>query len=212
MVISYFGTLFCKIVFGDTTIAVNPVSRDSSQKSVRFGADIALVSVNDKDFNGVDQVAHGDRQPFIIWGPGEYEIQNVFIKGFPSVSAIHDGETINTMYTMVLEGMTLCFLGALGSKKIPPEIKEALTNIDVLFLPVGEKGTLTPSAAHELSVSLEAKIVIPTLLGSSDTAKKNLLKKFLDEDGSQNIRPIDKLTLKKRDLENKQGEIVVLGK
>ena len=124
-----------RIVFGDTTIAVNPIAKSSSLKTTRFGADIALISLNNKDFNGVEQVTHGEREPFVVSGPGEYEIRRVFIKGFPSVSKYGEEENINTIYTVSLERMHLCFLGALSSRKLNAEIKGAMNSIDVLFVP-----------------------------------------------------------------------------
>jgi hypothetical protein len=36
------------------------------------------------------------------------------------------------------------------------------------------------------------------------------LKTFLKEAGSDGVKPVDKLTLKPRDLAGKQGEVVVL--
>ncbi len=87
MVITYLGGAFIKVQFGDITIAVNPVSKDSKKlKPSRFGADIALVSLNHADFSGLDQVSFGERQAFSVTGPGEYEIKGVFIKGFKSDS------------------------------------------------------------------------------------------------------------------------------
>ena len=90
MVITCLGAEFFKVQFGDITLAFNPVSKDSALaaklKPSRFGADVVLVSAYHEDFNGVDQVTFGDKQPFIISGPGEYEVKSVFIKGFASVS------------------------------------------------------------------------------------------------------------------------------
>lgn len=208
MVITYHGGAFVRIVFGDTTIAVNPIAKGSSLKTTRFGADIALISLNNKDFNGVEQVTHGEREPFVVSGPGEYEIRRVFIKGFPSVSKYGEEENINTIYMVSLEGIHLCFLGALSSRKLNAEIQGAMNSIDVLFVPIGGRGVLGASDAHELSVELEAKIVIPVLYDGSSAQKQ--LKAFLDEDSSKKLAPRDKLTLKKRDLDGKEGEIIVL--
>jgi hypothetical protein len=36
------------------------------------------------------------------------------------------------------------------------------------------------------------------------------LKKYLKTAGEENVKPLDKLTIKKKDLEGKQGEVVVL--
>jgi len=40
--------------------------------------------------------------------------------------------------------------------------------------------------------------------------EKDALKKFLKEEGAEGQGPVDKLTLKKKDLEGKEGEVVVL--
>lgn len=212
MIITYLGLEAFKLQFGDTTIALNPVSKDSKHKNARFGADIALVSCNDKDFNGVDSVAHGGRSPFAVTGPGEYEIKGIFIKGFGSVSNYGLPENskdsrINTIYSIALEGMNLCFLGALNSKDLSAETKEAIDDIDILFVPVGGAGVLSPSVAYELAVKLEPRIIIP--MHYEDVSDKNL-KTFLKEAGEEGVKPLEKLTLKKKDLEGKEGEVIVL--
>lgn len=208
MVISYHEGECFKITFGDTTLVLNPVSKDSKLKKIRFGADIALISLNDVDFNGVDQVAHGGKSPFVIVGPGEYEMHKVYIRGIPSVSNYGGKERINTIYMISLEGINLCFLGALGTRKINAETKELLGNIDVLFVPIGGEGVLSPSEAHELSVELEPNIIIP--MHYAGIGEKDALSIFLKEESVTNNGTLDKLTLKKRDLEGKEGEVVVL--
>ena len=70
MVITRHGLECFKIQFGDTVLVFNPPSKKSKYQSVRFSADIALVSVKHEDFNGVDTVpAKGDNL-FVIDGPG----------------------------------------------------------------------------------------------------------------------------------------------
>ncbi len=212
MVITYLGLEAFKIQFGDTTIALNPVSKDSKYKSARFGADIALVSCNDKDLNGIESVSHGGRAPFAITGPGEYEIKGIFIKGFASESRYGLSENskesrINTIYSIALEGMNLCFLGALNSKDLSTETKEAIDDIDVLFMPIGGEGVLSPSVAYELAVKLEPRIIIP--MHYQNISDKNL-KTFLKEAGEEGVKSVEKLTLKKKDLEGKEGEVIVL--
>src|SRR5580698_5883890 len=115
MVISYQGGGCFKISQGDLTLAFNPPSKDSALKSPKFGADIALVSLDHEDFNGVENAAFGERQPFVIQGPGEYEVKGVAVRGFGSESQYGGQKGVNTIYSVALEGMNLCFLGALGS-------------------------------------------------------------------------------------------------
>jgi len=40
--------------------------------------------------------------------------------------------------------------------------------------------------------------------------QKDALKTFLKEAGAESSKPVDKLTIKKKDLEGKAGEVVVL--
>jgi hypothetical protein len=51
---------------------------------------------------------------------------------------------------------------------------------------------------------LEPKLIIPM------EYDKDTLKAFLKEMGDEKVEEIDKLTLKRKDLEGKEGEIVVL--
>jgi hypothetical protein len=209
MIISYQGIESLKIQFGDTVVAYNPVSKDSKFKSVKYGADIVLVSLNNPDFNGIEQAARGDKEPFAITGPGEYEIGGIFIRGFLSKSKYGGEEKINTIYLMNLEGMNLCFLGALGSAdSIDSETKEALDDVDILFVPIGGSGVLDPAEAYKIAVKLEPKIIIPIHYG--DELNKNALKTFLKEGGEEDVKPTDKLTVKRKDLEGREGDIVVL--
>lgn len=205
MVITYQGGAFVKVQFGDITIAVNPISKDSKLKTSRFGADIALVSLNHPDFCGVDQVSFGEKNAFAVTGPGEYEIKNVFIRGFKSESKYGGENRINTIYTVNLENMHLCFLGALSSKDLPNEVAEAIDDIDILFVSVGAVGTLSPYEAYKLAVKLEPKLIVPLYWGNTAA-----LKTFLKEAGEENTKPVDKLTLKKKDLEGKEADVIAI--
>jgi hypothetical protein len=207
MIISFHGAEHVKITHGENTLAFNPISKQSKLKGASFGADIVFVSINHPDMNGIEQAGRGEKQPFVIVGPGEYEVRDIFARGFNTVSHYGGNEKINTIYLVTLENMNICYLGALGEPKLPSVLTEAIDEIDILFVPIGGDGVLTPAKAHELAVGLEAKIVIPIHYG--DVGEKDALKKFLKEEGSS-VKPIEKLTIKKKDLEGKEGEIVVL--
>ena len=82
MIITYFGEQFFKMGQGDMVLAFNPVNKTAkSDISAHFGADIAFITTNYSLYNGVEQLSHGERMPFVINGPGDYEIKEVFIKG-----------------------------------------------------------------------------------------------------------------------------------
>lgn len=206
MIITYHGLQFFKIQFGDMVIASNPPGKDSSLKAPRFGADIVLVSLHHKDFDGAEELSFGNRKPFVISSPGEYEVKEVAIKGFASKSMYGGEERVNTIYTVHLEGMQLSFLGALSDATLPTEAKEAFDAIDVLFVAVGE-GTLSPKDAYKCALSIEPKLIIPVVMGGDE---KKIISQFLKEAGEGSLDPQEKLTLKKKDLEGKDSDIVIL--
>src|SRR3989344_5133498 len=105
----------------------------------------------------------------------------------------------------MLEDISLCFLGAIDASNLTDYMKAFDGEVDVLFLPIGGSGVLNPEEAYKLAVSLEPKIIIPMHYG--DMAEKNSLKTFLKESGKENLKGIDKLTIKKKDLVDKQGEV-----
>ena len=140
----------------------------------------------------------------MVEGPGEYEIGEVTARGF-GVETKYDGkEKFNTIYQVQLEGMNIVFLGALGDPEIDPKILGELGDIDILFLPIGGGDVLEVPQASKLAVKLEAKIIIPMHFDPTS------LKAFLKEEGAESVVSTDKLTLKKRDLIDKEGEIIVL--
>lgn len=208
MIITYQGLEFVKIQQGDLTIAVNPISKNSKHKSVRFGADIAMCSLNHTDMNGTDMVAHGEREPFVISGPGEYEVGGIFVKGFASPSHYDGAEHINTIYSFSVDGMNICFIGAHDGADLSTEVKEGIDGVDILFVPIGGDGVLNAVEAAKLAVKIEPKIVIPIHYG--EVGDKGALKIFLKESDADDVKPIEKLTLKKKDLEGKDGDVVVL--
>src|SRR3989338_2331226 len=150
MVITHHGGQCFKVTLGDLTLVFDPIAKGSSLPAVRFGADIALVSHNDTDSNGIEEVTYGDKTPFAITGPGEYERAGVTVRGFLSAGP---GGSMNTIYAVQLEDMMLVHLGALVGE-LPAEAREALGEVDVLFVGVGGE-------AHELAVSLTPKIIVP---------------------------------------------------
>ncbi|HEV7449632.1 MAG TPA: MBL fold metallo-hydrolase [Candidatus Paceibacterota bacterium] len=204
MVISYLGGECFKVSLGDLTLAINPPGKSSKLASAKFGADLALVSLNHEDFNGTDNASFGERQPFVIQGPGEYEVKGVAVRGFGAPTIYGKEATINTIYSVSLEGMNLCFLGAMGQGDLPAAAKQELDEVDILFVPVGGGDVLGHAAAYKLAVGLEPKVIIPMHYEAGS------LKSFLKEAGAEATKPEDKLTVKKKDLEGKEGEVVVL--
>lgn len=218
MVITYYGAESFKVQFGETVLGFNPISKEalkSGEKSIRFGADIAFVSAAVPVLNGVENLVSKGKAPFVISGPGEYEIKEVFIKGYPSKTFLSaEGEPakeprINTIYSAKLEGVHLVFLGALGGAELDDSIRGDLGEIDVLFVPIGGEGVLRAREAYKMAVNLNAKLVVP-MHYERVAAEENCLEIFLKEGGREKPEKKNKLTFKPKDLVGQENEIVVL--
>ncbi|HUO50305.1 MAG TPA: MBL fold metallo-hydrolase [Candidatus Paceibacterota bacterium] len=189
---------------GDTTLVFSPISKQSKNlKPTNFGADVAFIPLNHPDMNGAEEAGRGDKQPFVIFGPGEYEVKEITAAGFQTKSTYGGEERINTVFSLIFDDMSVLYLGALGDSQLPSDVFE-MDAPDILITPVGGNGTLNPAEAAKLAVKLEAKIVIPILYDDKT------LKQFLKEAGDEGVKPVEKLTLKSRDLAGKEGDVVVL--
>ena len=165
---------------------------------------MAFVSLWHDDFNGVEQVTHGSKEPFVIDGPGEYEMGNVTARGFGVKTTYDKHETYNTIYQVQMEEMNLLFLGALGDPDIDPKILAELSDIDILFLPIGGGEILSVPQASKLATKLEAKLIIPMQYDDAT------LKLFLKEEGTEGLKPVDKLTIKRKEISAMEGDIVII--
>ncbi|MBX9906295.1 MBL fold metallo-hydrolase [Patescibacteria group bacterium] len=208
MVITYHGLECFKVSFGNLTIAFNPFSKESAKKyglkEVKFGADVVFVTTKHPDFNGVEQVTYGEKVPFVVSGPGEYEVGDLTIRAF-GVPTVYDGEErFTTVYQVTLEGANLLFLGPIPNAKLDSSLLGSLGEIDIIFVPVGDGEVLDGAAASALGVKLEAHVIIPMHY------EKDTLAAFLKEEGVS-VKPQDKFTIKKKELSALEGEVVVLG-
>lgn len=204
MILTYHDGFCVRASAGDTTVVFGPVSKSSKNfKPTNFGADVAFVSLNHPDMNGTEEAGRGDKQPFVIHGPGEYEIKDIAAFGFASESEYGGEKRINTLYSITFDGLSVLYAGAVGTATLPKDLED-MDSPDVLIVPIGDEGALTPAEAQKLAVNLEAKIVIP--IGYDEKA----LKMFLKEAGAESVKPEEKLTLKKKDVAGKEGEVVVL--
>lgn len=207
MIITHHGKQFFKLQTGSQVIALNPIAKESKFKTSGFGADIALISLRHPDYNGAETVTYGDREPIVVKGPGEYEISDIMFKGFSSKG--YD-EKINTLYYFEFDGMKICYLGALYENAIPTEAREAIDQVDILFIPIGGKTVINAESAAKIARTFEAKMVIPMDYG--DDQEKDALKTFLKEIGGKQNDSVDKLTLKSKDLSGKEVEVVTFAK
>ena len=173
-------------------------------------ADILLLSHDHYNHNNSKAVGGN---PFLISGPGEYEIKEVFVQG---ISAWHDnsqgkerGQT--TIYVIETEAIRVCHLGDLGQKELTSEQLEKIGEVDILLIPVGAVYTIDAKDALKIMSQIEPKIIIPMHYSLPKLkVKLDDLDKFLKATGLKKIEPFPKLTIKKKDLSGEEVKIVVL--
>jgi len=208
MIITYDGVESVRVSHGDFTIALNPISKESKFKLPSFGSDLVLITANHPDFNGADTATRQGKEPFVIKGPGEYEVRGVFVRGFESKTVYGGTEKFNTVYSFELDGIRIGFLGAISDKDLSQKAKEEMGDIDIIFVPIGGDEVLGGEDSYKIANKREPKIIIPIHFGS--VGQKDALDKFLKEADAVGTKPVDKLTIKKKDLIGKEGEVVIL--
>ena len=192
-------------------IVIDPYDEATGLKLPNFSADILLVTHQHHDHNNIKGIKG---TPFLIDGPGEFEVKGVFVQGIPSFHDDKEGKERgqNTIYTIEAEDIKFCHLGDLGQKQLTDEQLEKIDGVDVLMIPVGGEYTISSAKAQRIISQIEPKMVIPMHYDIPKLKDKlDDVSKFLKTMGKNSIIPQDKLTVKASALP-KEGamEIVVL--
>jgi L-ascorbate metabolism protein UlaG (beta-lactamase superfamily) len=205
MTISWFGLSSFKITSKDVTIITDPFGGDSGLTAVRGGADIVISS--DKENSLCNNFSSITGTPFIVDGPGEYDIKDIFIMGTPAEGK---GETKSTIYNIEVEGIRIAFFGPVKITELSDKQKEVLEGADIVLIPTGGKDTMNFEDAVKISTKLEPYYIIPHSYKTPGVSLAlDKLDKFLQEMGGKN-QEMDKLTLKKKDLSGESTAVVVL--
>lgn len=191
-------------------IVIDPYDEKTGFKLPNLSADIVLVTHNHHDHNNTKGVKG---EPFVVQGPGEYEVKEVFIKGIPSFHDDKNGKEKgqNTIYIIEAEELRFCHLGDLGQKELTDEQVDKIGQVDVLMIPVGGNYTIDSQMAQKIIGQIEPRIVIP-MHYRFEKANPDLddVSKFLKTMGKPSITPQDKLIVKDSTLPKEGMEIVVL--
>lgn len=196
---------------GETKLVIDPFDEKIGLKLPKLEADILLSTHEHYDHNNIKAVA-GD--PFLITGPGEYEIKGVYVQG---ISAFHDKSQgkdrgMITLYTIEAEdGLRLCHLADLGQPELTEEQLDLIGDIDVLMIPVGGVYTISSQEASKIISQIEPKIVIPMHYSIPKlTVQLDGVEKFLKVMGVKETESQPKLSIKKKDLTEEETKVVVL--
>jgi L-ascorbate metabolism protein UlaG (beta-lactamase superfamily) len=108
--------------------------------------------------------ANHDAQNFIIEMPGEYERNDVSVRGIPVPAHIGADEKAkkSTLYSIEADGVRIAIIGH-TTAPLGDEVLEDLGVIDIVIIPVGGSGyTLDARDAATIVRQISPKVVIPT--------------------------------------------------
>ncbi|PIR98420.1 MAG: hypothetical protein COT88_01675 [Candidatus Colwellbacteria bacterium CG10_big_fil_rev_8_21_14_0_10_41_28] len=181
MVINLIGSTGIRCQVADFVLIVDPPSKRK--------ANITLLT--EVSLEGSVEGEEG-----FIYGPGEYEIEGVRIKGIALPAS--DKKNLATGYSVFFDDIKLGFIKNL--EKIPSqEDLEKLGEIDILFVNT-ENSSLNFKEINSFIKKVEPNIIIPL----TDKGAKNLM-----EEIGQKVTQEEKLTLKAKDINEEEGVKIV---
>jgi L-ascorbate metabolism protein UlaG (beta-lactamase superfamily) len=149
MEITWYGqTCFRLSERGLASVVTDPYPPDVGLTYPRSRAHIVTASYDDPQC----RYTSGVRGPCkLLDGPGEYEIGDVFVTGIPTFADGKRGALrgLNTIFTFDFGGLTVCHLGRLGHVPTQSQV-EGLGSVNILLVPVGGGGSLTPAMGRFL--------------------------------------------------------------
>nr|WP_290665234.1 MBL fold metallo-hydrolase [Ardenticatena sp.] len=159
MDIKWYGHACFRIRRKNAVVVTDPFPRSLGYNRPRTRADIVTIS-HDHPHHSARTGFQG--APFFITGPGEYEVAGIFVTGIRTYHDTQKGAErgSNTVYMIRFDELNVCHLGDLGHVPSQSQVED-LSEVDVLLIPVGGGGALTPAMAAETISLIEPRIVIP---------------------------------------------------
>jgi len=120
-------------------------------------AELLLVTHEHADHNGVDAI--GGEPRVIRSTAGTFD-------GILAIASEHDDAAgtkrgPNTIFRFELDGTSFCHFGDFGQAALRPEQRDAIGDVDVLFLPVGGGPTVGGERAAAIVRELAPRLVVP---------------------------------------------------
>lgn len=210
MEITWYGFSCFRIVErGMAAVVTDPYDhKESGLSPLRLKADIVTISRDLPTHNCLNAVKNG---PYVISGPGEYEVGGVFITTVETNGGgRNDSEPRNLLNVIDIEGLTIAHLGSM--KRVPTQTQvEALGPVHIALVPVGGGGALSAAKAAEVINLLEPNIVIPMQYSIPGSAVKlDPLSKFLKEMGLASVEAEDSFKASSPNSLPEETRVVVL--
>ncbi len=202
--VKWLGSTCFRIKSREATVLMDPVGRESGHPVPKQKADIVTLSAQ----SGKRGLANVDGDYTLIEGPGEYEVQDVFLSGIRTRRADGAKQEFNTVYLVEMDEMIFCHLGNLNKRLTEAQV-EAMGDVDVLFVPIGGGDGLTPTGATEVIGQIEPRLVIPMRYRFADDEGKRAVGEFAAALGLAEVPREDRLTIRKNALPETMGVTIL---
>jgi L-ascorbate metabolism protein UlaG (beta-lactamase superfamily) len=160
------------LLSGEQSVLIDPFGDMSALAAARglqfdyppiegVGADLVLITHEHNDHNRADAAAGSP--PVLRSTAGRLESP---VGEVVAIASEHDDAAgtmrgPNTIFCFTLDGIRVCHLGDFGQPELRPEQREAIGDVDLLFIPVGGGPTIGGLAAVALVRTIAPRLVIP---------------------------------------------------
>ncbi|HEX8974810.1 MAG TPA: MBL fold metallo-hydrolase [Patescibacteria group bacterium] len=216
MQIQYYGHSCFKITTkpagratDDIVLFFDPFDKETGLRPPQGQADVVFVSHNHHDHNNVSALKG---EPVVIETPGEYSVKGINVIGLDTFHDQQEGTDRgrSTAFILETEDFKICHLGDLGSDLNGKQLEE-IDGVDILFVPVGGNYTIDGKKAAEIVRKIEPAVVVPMhykVAGTTSAIEDE--SKFCAEMGNCPKEKTAKLNIKKKDLEGKSMEVIIM--
>ncbi len=195
---------------GQATVVCDPYDHEQVGYSpLKLKADIVTVS-HESPSHSYLKAVKGD--PYVISGPGEYEIGGVFITGLRTNHRKKKDQLLppNTLYLIDYSGINIVHLGDMMQVPTQTEVED-LGPVHIALVPVGGVSSLNASQASEAISLFEPNIVIPMHYATpASKIKSEPIAKFLKEMGLSTIETVPSYKVTSVDTLPEETQVVVL--
>jgi len=205
--IKWLGHACFRVKTRDITVLMDPAGREQGVNLAKQRADLVTLSHKDRDRAALTAL---EGEYTLVDGPGEYEVQDIFVTGIRTTSAGKaEGEKIfNTVYLVELDDLVFCHLGELRDTLTPAQV-EALGDPNVLFVPIGPDGGLTTTQATEIIGQLTPRMVIPMGFRAGDESGQRALTELATALGFTEVPRGTSVVLRKSNLPETMGMTIL---
>ncbi len=186
----------------NVNVFFNPLTPESGLKPIKKESDILILN---HDFK-----IEKNNNSFLVNSPGEYEIKDIFINGLYSFD---DNNKLDANIIYLLEGndLKICHLGLLQQKELTKEQLNELGDVDILLVPIGGARSIEAKDAVKIVSQIEPKIIIPMYYQIGHLKEKlEDLNSFLKILGIKSVEPLNKFSIKKKELLTDEPKVIIL--